>query len=174
MFLNIIQFLIIFNYIYQTNGKTLLQARWNGKHPIPKRCLFLSYQLPQGMSTEILVQVVHRFSEVLIAPTRGKINCSMYYAPTDRVGDRLDSGNYTGVIGYLQRDEADLAIQFTRSDQQHEDEPIRLGGPVGPADIIICSKQLTTKNISIQVADVIYKVDPYTYHFTLFTVYIIL
>ena len=78
-------------------------------------------------------------------------------------GVRLLNGSYTGQIGVIQRDEADICVQLVRADVM-DDEPVRLGPVVAPADAIILSTPLTNSSREeSHITDVIYEVTSTTY-----------
>lgn len=97
----------------------------------------------------------------------------MKYVMEDEVGEANEFGNYSGMIGYLQRDEADLAIQFARSDQLKY-EPVKLGPPAGPADMVFISKRIESTNSSLQVTDVVNRMDSLAFYWFFFTSYFVL
>lgn len=64
------------------------------------------------------------------------------------------TGHYTGMIGIMQRDEADFGPQFIRSDGMMG-EPVELAPVFGPADVAIISGLLPSRSKIVQVTDVV-------------------
>jgi len=78
-------------------------------------------------------------------------------------GARLPNGTYTGMLGVVQRGDADIASSVVRSDTM-DDSPVRLGPTVASADTVILGTKLTNETSSPTfVTDVIYNVDMTTY-----------
>ena len=82
-------------------------------------------------------------------------------------GTRLPNGTYTGMLGVVQRGDADMASAVVRADTM-DDSPVRLGPTLASADSAILGTKLTNETSSSPfVTDVIYNVDMTTYLFCL-------
>ena len=113
----------------------------NSKLTTPRRCLFgipdagkgfihrgpFAWTIEQGTST--------------IARFLATMNCSLSGLPYAGVGQMDGNGTYDGVAGYLQRNEIDFLVFFTRLDYF----PIVIGhfATQGfPADVVILSRKI--------------------------------
>ena len=71
-------------------------------------------------------------------------------------------GNYSGMIGVIQRDEADCGAHMVRSDSMPF-EPVRVGPPLLPSDIAIISMTADANETVVDVLNVVDGVDQLTY-----------
>ncbi|KAI1291025.1 hypothetical protein HDE_07697 [Halotydeus destructor] len=70
------------------------------------------------------------------------LNCTESYRPsTITTGYRQHDGNYTGILGLLQRDEADFALQLVRLDAI-PDQPVHVASSLASAEAVILSRRL--------------------------------
>ncbi|KAI1291026.1 hypothetical protein HDE_07696 [Halotydeus destructor] len=68
------------------------------------------------------------------------LNCTeSYRSSTITTGYRQDDGNYTGILGLLQRDEADFALQLVRVDAI-PDHPVHLTSALASAEAAVFSQ----------------------------------
>lgn len=110
--------------------------------------------------------IVYKFN------THGRYNVSTTREPDTGILDK-DGFNYTGILGMLQRDEADAANAiFPRLDSIAKEGVFKMGAAMAPDDLTIMAYKEKDNEVPIDVTSVVIKtIDNLTYNFILIVIF---
>src|SRR5690348_4348035 len=89
------------------------------------------------------------------------------------MGQKDESGNYTGSMGYLYRDEADISFAFVRSDAI-DHGAVLLGPTLFEADIKFISKRIESHPETIPITGFFNDFDTFFYLYSLLIAIVII
>ncbi|KAI1290899.1 hypothetical protein HDE_07830 [Halotydeus destructor] len=134
------------------NSTTIKQRFSKDVYQYPCRVILTDYSFlrTRNRNQDAIGQ---RFYELSSAPVRG-LNCSESYKNILNSGIYDENGNYSGLLGILQRDEADYAFQLVRTDAIVDDN-IYVGPAIYSGSASIVSKTARYRILDIEVTDVV-------------------
>ena len=102
-------------------------------------------------------------ASVLLDPLK-KLNCTIFTSNVVEIGYPLANGSYTGIIGIVQRQEADVMVTAVRPDSLPH-EPALIGPMLLEADAAIISGKSKQTRVTREILEFVNDVDPliYTY-----------
>ena len=141
LLIRIVILLLMLTISCQAGGRRVIDRFPNSKLTIPSRCLFGIPDAAKRFINSGSFGWNRKQETSAIARFLAPMNCSLSGLPYAGVGQMDGNGTYDGVAGYLQRNEIDSLIFFTRLDYF----PIVIGhfATQGfPADVVILSRKI--------------------------------
>ena len=127
------------------------------------------FWLPERYEALDKIQTGSAFKSTLLLGPLKKLNCTIVTSKPHYFGHPSENGSYTGLIGMLQRQEADVMIIAVRSDSLPH-EPALIGPILLEADAAIISGKSKQHRITREILELVNDVEPLVYAYFIISI----